>query len=278
MAEFFCLLGESLSHSLSPFIHGLILEELNLQGYYHLFELKREDLGEAVSALKLLGTKGVNVTIPYKVEVIEYLDWLSPEAEKIGAVNTLAFREGRVEGYNTDYYGFGMLLNQFGVEVKGQKVVVLGTGGAAKAVIQYLLDENVSRLVVVSRDPAKSRGKLKGIDLVSYDELSSIKGELIINCTPCGMYPDTGCSPLEKSCLNNFGNAVDLIYNPRKTLFMNWAEDLGLKVVGGLYMLIGQAVKAQEVWQGRKIEEQVIDRIYQNVEAFLNCSLRDGEK
>ncbi|MCY6485010.1 shikimate dehydrogenase [Clostridium aestuarii] len=267
MKELYGLLGEKLGHSFSPKIHFSIFEKLNLEGYYHLFEVKNKKLKEAVDGFKALNVKGVNVTIPYKVKIIKYLDETSREAKAIGAVNTLCFKQDKIIGYNTDYYGFGMMLEKFNVDVKNKNVVILGTGGAAKAVVQYILDNGARNIIFVSRDINKVTKQFNKFKIIQYDQIKYLsEQDIVINCTPVGMYPQVENSPMDKEMISKFKTAVDLIYNPQETLFLKQARDQGLKAINGLYMLVGQAVKAQELWNDLKIDAKIVDKIYQGVE------------
>ena len=261
MKNVYGLIGEKLGHSFSPQIHKEILRKLEVEGEYKLFELKEEELKSAVLEYKALGIKGLNVTVPYKIKIMACLDLISAEAEKIGAVNTISLNNGVLTGYNTDYYGFGMSLAKSRVEVNNKSAVILGTGGVSKAVAQYLLDNGVNSITYVSRSPGNGT---KG-----YDEITDLKGDMIINCTPCGMYPRTDASPVPHGILKGFGTAIDLIYNPEKTLFLKQAEESGMKTVNGLYMLVGQAVAAQEIWNGTRLLEAQVDEIYQCIRSLV---------
>lgn len=263
MSSLFGLIGERLEHSFSPIIHSIIFEEMNLEGYYHLFEVDRQDLKRAVLGLNALGARGVNVTIPYKVEIMKYVHDISHEAEKIGAINTLSFKENNILGYNTDYFGFGIMLDKFKVDVKNREAVILGTGGAAKSVLQYLLDNNIRDVTIVSRDINAKREKFLDYRVISYDDIKRIgQQDIIINITPCGMYPKTNNSPINREDISKFNTAIDLIYNPMETLFLKHAKGYGLKALNGLYMLVGQAIKAQELWNDVEINGEIIDSIY----------------
>lgn len=273
MSSFYGLLGESLKHSVSPKIHSLIFKELDIQGYYHLFEVQKSELKNAVYGLKALGAKGVNVTIPYKLSVMEYIDLISPEAEKIGAVNTICFCDNKTTGYNTDYYGFGMLLSKNEIQVKNKSAVVLGSGGAARSVLQFLVNKGIKDVTIVSRNKDALKKEFRNIaaNLISYEELQSISyGDIIINCTPCGMYNHTQNSPAPKSIVSRFSAAVDLIYNPEQTPFLKFAQELNIKNVNGLYMLVGQAVAAQELWNNKKIDKAVVDKVWLEVKSMQN--------
>ena len=268
MSVLFGLLGEKLSHSISPAIHSLIFKELNIDGCYHLFEVEKENLRVAVGGLGALGAKGVNVTIPYKVPIMEYIDELSPEAQKIGSINTICFNGKKTIGYNTDYYGFGMALDKYEISITGKKAVILGYGGAAKGVAAYLIDNGVKDIIVASRDieGLNNIGIVKDLNLIKYNEIINLNDcDIIINCTPCGMYPEISNSPLQREVIEKFSIAFDLIYNPKETLFLKHAKNAGLKAVNGLYMLVGQAVASEKLWNGVEISREIIDKIYEEI-------------
>lgn len=268
MSNFYGLIGEKLGHSLSPEIHSLILKKLNQKGTYNLFEVKRENIPSALCGLKALEARGVNVTIPYKIDVMKYMDKLSKEAEKIGAVNTISFDNNGLTGYNTDYSGFGVSLKKAEIQVGNNSFAVLGTGGVSKAVIQYLIDNNAGEIVNASRSTEKILNKDINVRLVPYAELSSLRGlDVIINCTPLGMYPNIDASPVDNEVLSHFSTMVDLIYNPKETQLLKSAAGLGLKTLNGLYMLIAQAVAAQEIWNGISIKKETVDDIYNVIES-----------
>lgn len=263
--EFYGLLGEKLSHSLSPEIHSEILKLMNKAGGYKLFEVDRDRLNDFTEALKLLKIKGCNVTIPYKKDIMQYVDFLSDEANKIGAINTICLNEGKLYGYNTDYFGFEYMLKVSNIDVKDKLVVMLGNGGASRAVLHYLIDNNAKEVYIVSRNPKKDDFSLENVKLISYEELRSLKGDILINATPVGMYPNIEESPVTKEVINNFDTLVDLIYNPMETKFLSYGKELNKKIVGGLYMLVGQAAKAQEIWQDTVVNEAIIEEIYNKI-------------
>jgi len=260
MEKLFGLIGEKLGHTYSPAIHKKIMEELNIDGHYGLFQVKKENLQHVVSGLKALGYDGINVTIPYKTDIIKHLDYLSPEAEKIGAVNVVAIdKDGTAAGYNTDYYGFGMMLKNAEMKTEGENAAIIGTGGASKAVSQYLKDNGIKNIIFITRDSVLAKQKFPEDEVITYGQLGKLKScSTIINTTPLGMYPKIQAVPIEEKYLSNFSQAVDLIYNPSETLFIKQAKAMGLKCVNGLYMLVAQAVKSQEIWKGTEISETVI--------------------
>jgi len=269
MLKSYGVIGEDLSHSLSPVIHEKFFKKTGFSGTYNLFEVKQEDLKDVIKAMKVLGIKGANVTIPYKIDIMKYLDELSQEAEKIGAVNTITFDKDRAIGYNTDYYGFGMTLENYNLELRSKVAVILGTGGVSRAVSQYLLDHGIGDLVFVSRDCQKAREKYSNSRIISYQELDNIEGDLLINCTPVGMYPNIDKCPVKANHLKQFKVVIDIVYNPRQTLLIKNAIEMGLEAINGLHMLVCQAAKAQELWNKTIIDRKIIDEVLLEVEKEL---------
>ncbi|APC40480.1 shikimate dehydrogenase [Clostridium estertheticum] len=268
MSELYGLLGEKLSHSVSPQIHSKIFNKLGMKGYYHLFEVESRDLKAVMEGFKVIKPRGINVTIPYKIKVMEFLDDVSTEAKAIGAVNTIKFENGKTIGYNTDYFGIGMLFNKNDIQVGNKKATIFGNGGVAVAMVNYLLNNGISEITVVTRNVSKLKenSSFKSCRVISYDEIQEIKEPSIaINCTPLGMYPNLNNSPIEKKYIGKFTSAVDMIYNPKETLFLKYAKEAGLKAVNGLYMLVGQATCAQEIWNNIKIPKKTIDEIYEEL-------------
>ena len=233
----FGLLGKSLKHSYSPWIH----EHLGLKGY-QLLEVPEAELPQFLARPELMG---LNVTIPYKQSVIPFCQYLSPEAKAIGSVNTLIKMEtGGWAGHNTDYHGFSYLLTQAGVDVQGKKVIILGSGGASLTVEAALTNQGVSEVIVISRTGPHN-----------YHNLSQHQNaDLIIQSTPLGMYPKNEESPISLVAFPQCQGVVDLIYNPLRTRLMIEAKQLGLVVAGGLPMLISQAQAASELFQQKKLD------------------------
>lgn len=264
MNDLYGLIGKKLGHSFSPQIHNVIFKKLNISGLYNLYEVNEENLKQKIDELKVLDVKGLNVTIPYKVNVMQYLDVISTPARKIGAVNTIEFNNGVLTGYNTDYNGFGATLKNFKVNIENKRALILGTGGASKAVSTYLIDNGIMDVIYVSRNIEKISENLMGLRIISYDDASKINnGDIIINCTPCGMYPNVNACPINKKLLYNFSTAVDLIYNPEKTIFLKQAEEIGLQTISGLYMLVAQAVASQEIWQNISINNEIVSKVFE---------------
>lgn len=249
----YAVLGEHLPHTISPAIHCAIFELMGIAGDYRVLEVARDEAPRIRERLLADGYAGVNVTIPYKETVIPQLDALSDEAREIGAVNTISIENGRLTGYNTDYYGLEALFARVGITLRGGRAAVLGTGGAAKAACAYLKSAGVETLFTVSR--TAQGAPIPGAARISYEELAAMSGDVIVNATPVGMFPHTGVSPVPEAVIRRFGAAVDLIYNPAETEFLRLAAANGLKTANGLTMLLMQAVRAEEIWQRRAMPE-----------------------
>lgn len=247
----YALIGEKLGHSFSKDIHESVF------GYsYELCPLSPDKLD---SFLKTRDFLGLNVTIPYKQAVIPYLDGIDKAAEKIGAVNTVVKRGGKLYGYNTDFYGMKMALLAHGVELCDKTVLILGTGGTsltAKAVCEDMGAAVVKR---VSRNP-------KGED-ISYEMAESeyTLADVIINTTPVGMYPNADSSPIDLDSFPFLEAVVDAIYNPLNTKLVTQAKNRGITAVSGLYMLVAQAVRAGEIFLDKQVAGEVIFKEYNRI-------------
>lgn len=272
MEKLYGLLGGKLGHSLSPQIHQLFFQYTGLAGSYALLETELTALPQRLQELRR-SYAGCNVTIPHKLHVMPLLDTIAPEAAAISAVNTIKFTETEALGYNTDYFGFGRMLEYNGIEVNGRIAAVLGTGGAARAVVKYLADRDAGKIYLVTRDVGKADAHFLEIapkaQFIDYQSLNGLRGDLLVNCTPVGMYPRVGASPVAADVSAAFDASVDLIYNPAQTLFLQQAQAAGRKAVNGLFMLVAQAVAAQEIWQGERYDGALIARIMRELEKTL---------
>ena len=237
------LLGEHLPHSFSPQIHMCLGNE-----DYHLFETAPENLEKFLTSGKF---KGINVTIPYKKAVIPFLDEISEEARKIGAVNTIAVRDGKLCGDNTDYFGFKYMVEKSGITVKDKKALVLGSGGASLTVQTVLRDMGAMDVLVVSRN-----GEINYTNI--YDNTDT---DIIVNTTPVGMYPDNMNSPVDLSKFPRLCGVLDVVYNPLKTRLVMEAEKMGIPASAGLSMLVAQAKKAHEIFFNTVIDDDVCEKI-----------------
>lgn len=245
------LIGEHLTHSYSCEIHAQIADY-----EYELHELAPSELGGFLTKREF---NAINVTIPYKQDVIPYLDGISDTAKRIGAVNTIVNRGGKLYGDNTDFAGMLALAKHIGVDMKGKKVLILGTGGASKtghALAEYMGAESV---YYVSRS-----GKNGSI---TYEQAVSehSDAQVIINATPVGMFPKQGGRPIDISAFPKLEGVLDAIYNPLRTNLILDAQERGIPAEGGLYMLSAQAVHAAAVFQDIPLDERLVDKAFKSV-------------
>ncbi|MBE6949372.1 MAG: shikimate kinase [Ruminococcaceae bacterium] len=264
MKRIYGLLGRKLGHSYSPLIH----KELGNPDY-RLIELEPENLADF---LKNEDIGGLNVTIPYKLDVMPYCR-LSPEAEKIGAVNTIVNRNGQLWGYNTDRDGFQYMVQKAGIDMKDKKVLVLGSGGASRTAVHCSESLGAREVVVISRSHPEN----------NYDNLAKhADGEVIINCTPVGMFPKNGESPVDLAVFPKCCGVVDVIYNPLRTKLIMQAEKLGIPHIGGLHMLTAQAKRAAELFFDKEIPDSENDaitaKITQSCENIVLIGMPGGGK
>ena len=238
------LLGEKLGHSYSPQIHSMLADY-----EYKLFEKSPEELEDFLKSGEF---DGLNVTIPYKKSVMPYCAELSPTAAQIGSVNTIVRRsDGSLYGDNTDAFGFENLIVHNGIEVKGKKALVLGTGGASVTAQAVLKNLGASEVVVISR---------KGED--NYENIAKhADAEIIANTTPVGMYPNNGKAAVDLAQFPKLSGVLDVVYNPARTALLLQAEKLCIPCAGGLYMLVSQAKRSCELFTGNSIPDSEIDRI-----------------
>ena len=259
------LIGEVLGHSLSPKIHELLFQKMKWDSTYDLVEIPK--VGFTARLREVLDTYGgCNVTIPYKLDVIPFLDDISDEAKTIGAVNTIATIDGKRKGFNTDYIGFKRTVAKIHGDVQGKPVDVLGHGGASRAVIQCLYDEGASDIRVVSRHPESvsddflTFAKDRRVTIIGYDTLETQPaGYLLVNTTPVGMHPKVGVSPISAKKAATYGKVIDIIYNPEETQLLH--DAIHAEKINGMYMLVMQAMAAEEIWTGKEIPEDVIMEI-----------------
>lgn len=265
----YALIGNPLSHSLSPAIHDLFFKKTGIDAAYELLEVPSEEFCGILDRIKKEGYSGINVTIPYKTQIMELLDSLSQEAVRVGAVNTIKIgcEDAGYEyiGYNTDYFGFGRELKHVGATVENKTCAVLGSGGASRAVTAYLEDHGASKITIVTRNTKSAVRKVPGLQCTDIKEFSAEGFDLVINATPVGMWPKAEYSPLSEKQLGGAGFVMDLIYNPEETLLLKISRGMGIPCANGLYMLVAQAVCSQEIWQESAFEPDITDEIYKEI-------------
>lgn len=263
--------GHPVAHSMSPLMHNLAFEELGLNMRYAAFDVEPERLQDAVNGIRALNFRGVNVTIPHKVKIMDYLDELDEEAKEIGAVNTVVNDRGKLIGYNTDGRGYiASLVKETGTLLQGQRVLVIGAGGAARAIVVSLARSGVERIWVANRTLEKAEALAAAaahhteVDAVSSDRVRDLAAEatILINATSVGMHPHTEETPIDASLLHASLVVSDLVYNPLKTKLLLDAEKAGAQTHGGLGMLIHQGALAFQYWTG---EEAPVDLMQKTV-------------
>jgi shikimate dehydrogenase len=248
--EIFAIFGNPVAHSLSPAMHNAAFGEMNIHGRYIPFCV--ENIEDAVRGIRGLNIRGVSVTIPFKQTVMEYLDEIDDEALKIGAVNTIVNRGGRLTGHNTDWHGITLTLRE-AMAIEGKTFVILGAGGTARAALFGIMREGGSPVIVNrTREKGEQLGKEWGCPFYTLEEAGKITADCLINTTSVGMAPDSDRSPIPREFLAGYRCVMDVIYNPLKTKLLLDAEDTGCTVLSGLDMLVHQGAEQLKLWTGRE--------------------------
>ena len=270
-----CLIGNPIEHSLSPVMHNAAFKELHLDFVYLAFTVRKDELRNAIAGARSLQVHGLNVTMPHKTAIMKHLDEIDPTAKSIGAINTILNAEGRLVGYITDGVGAVKALNENGVSLKGKKMLLLGAGGAAKA-IAYHAAQEVEELKILNRTAQKAKELAEALHKkfdkrISGNSLSSatLKKELedadiLVNATSVGMHPNVDQSLVDSSWLRPDLCVMDIIYNPLETKLAKDAKSVGAKVISGIEMLIYQGVASFEIWTNHPAPVKVMK------EAVLN--------
>ena len=270
------VLGNPVEHSLSPAIHNAAFQKLGLNFVYLAFRV--EDLAGAVRGIRALGNvRGFSVTIPHKVAVISYLDEVETTAKHIGSVNTIVAENGKLTGYNTDASGAMRALREAGVSLKGQKVLMLGSGGAARAIAFALgADAGVAALTILGIDEQERRGLVKDLRAktslqvedgpISQETLRrSLKdSQIVLHCTPVGMHPQVNETSVPGSLLTPDLTVMDIVYNPLETRLLREAKEAGCRTIRGLEMFLNQAIAQFELWTGQPAPADVMRTVLES--------------
>jgi len=261
------LLGNPVIHSLSPQIYNFTFQYLNLDYVYLAFGIMQEDLEVVVTGMKAIGARGFNVTMPYKKDVIPYLDEISNEVKLIGSVNTVVNQGGHLIGYNTDGKGYVQSLIEEGISIIDKFIVIIGAGGAARSVAIQIALGGASEIIILNLIPEEA---IDIVDIIHRNILTCKakaevlnnknlkktieKADILINCTPVGMYPDEDKSIIsDESIIPSNLVISDLIYKPYKTKLLKLAEKRGCKCINGLGMLLWQGAFAFKLWTGKEM-------------------------
>jgi len=272
------LIGNPVEHTMSPVIHNTLAEETGENVSYVPFHVPTGSLADAVAGAFALNMLGLNVTVPYKSDVIEYLVEVDPLAESIGAVNTLVRAEKGFKGYNTDMPGLFRAMCDDGVKIEGEKVLILGAGGVARAVAMLLAKNNAAEIIILNRTLEKAEaiaheinalvGKevVKPLLLSAYDSLPEGERFLAIQATNVGMYPNVDAAVIEDEAFyRKIHTGYDLIFNPFRTKFMELVEQQGGNAYNGLKMLLYQGIIAYELWTGKSIGDELAGKVYERL-------------
>ncbi len=270
------VIGNPIEHSFSPKLHNYIIEQMNADYVYTAFNVEASDLKYVADSMRALGIKGINVTAPYKAQIMQYLDVISDDARLFNSVNTVVNRNGKLYGYTTDSEGFYASLVNEGIEICNKNVLVIGAGGVVTPTLIRLIRENPKSITVVNRTQSKVNMLAEDIfnktgykistnmDITSYD--------VVINTTSAGMSPKEDILPTDSiECIKNLDfinektSVVDMIYNPAKTLFLRECEKRGAKIANGLGMLIYQGIFAYELFTDTTLPKNIADMIKKEV-------------
>ena len=254
----FGLLGKKLSHSLSPLLHNTFFEDIGIEAEYKLYEVDEAEIDNFKNYMLENSIEGVNITVPYKKRFLDKLDYISDEAKEIGAINLLYVKDNKFYGDNTDYYGFKYTLTKNDIDIKDKKIAIVGKGGASASVDKVLKDMGADDITFYFRKDKFSQ--------IEFPE--NMGGDIIINTTPVGMYPNVEYNLVSKEILKKFKVAIDLIYNPIETKFLKEAKECGLKIINGMDMLIEQALKTDEILYGILLSTQLRKKIKKKVEEY----------
>ena len=265
------IIGDPIEHTLSPAMHNAAFEELNLDFVYAAFRVRKDELREAIVGAKSLDIKGLNVTMPHKNTVMKYLDETDPTAGSIGAVNTILNDKGRLIGYNTDGIGALKALKENGISLKGKKLLLLGAGGAGKAIAFHAAQE-VEELKILNRTTKKAKDlaetlckkfgkKIEGNSLSAKTIKKELEDtDIVVNATSVGMHPSDDQSLIYPSWLRPDLCVMDIVYNPIETKLARDTKSVGAKVVSGVEMLVYQGATSFEIWTDHPAPVKVMEQ------------------
>lgn len=260
MGNLYGVIGCPIKHSMSPAIHNDAFKEKNIDGYYHAFHVEPSQLGESILALKTLGVRGFNVTIPHKISIIPYLDELDQTAGVVGAVNTVINVNGRLIGYNTDGNGYiKSLLNVLKKPIAEHRILIIGAGGAARGIFYTLAYQDCLEIDLTNRTISKAEELIRDCPFENKSKALSLEDaerslenyDIIIQTTAVGLHPNSDCKPLSLANAKRTAVVSDIVYNPIQTALLKEAEELNLTILNGVGMFVHQAAIAFELWTGQ---------------------------
>jgi len=274
--QLYCIFGSPVRHSLSPIMHNRAFLSMGMNALYMAFE--PETIKSALDSMKSLGIAGASITIPFKIEAMKYMDYIDPLAESIGSVNTVFNDNGVLKGYNTDGYGALDAIKNNGIQVNGEKVLILGNGGSARSIAftllssgaeVYISGRNHEKIVSLTDD---LKQEYKSVDYILTESIQKNFMEninIIINTTPLGMFPDIDSIPISAELLNSEHIVFDIVYAPESTHLLNCALSKGCKIIKGLDMLVYQGARQFNIWTGASPPVDIMKR---TLNEYLNKS------
>jgi len=257
--EVYGVIGNPVRHSLSPAMHNAAFGEKAINAIYLAFEIK--DLKDCIRGIRALGIRGLSVTIPFKSDIIPFLDEVDDLAMRIGAVNTVVNNSGHLKGYNTDALGALRALEEK-TDISGKRVVIIGAGGAARA-IGYILKERGLEIIIANRSIERGMDLCRSLDceFIRLDKPADVHADILINTTPVGMSPQIDMSPVQENALKEGMVVMDIIYNPLKTRLLAMAEARGCLIINGLPMFIYQGAEQFRLWTGIEVPVAVMSEV-----------------
>lgn len=264
------IIGYPVEHSFSPKMHNFISEKMGNPYVYTALEVHPDNIAAAIAGIRALGFSGINVTAPHKYTVMQYLDEIAPQAQKLGSVNTIVNRNNRLIGYNTDADGLYRSMLHNNMTVDGKDILILGAGGAAKPISVFFAQLSPSSMTVVNRTAAKAETLAAYVRSTTGYPIETQQQrrhyDIVINATSVGMYPNTEACPMDDlSFIDAQTAAVDLIYNPAETVFLRRARENGAKTMNGLGMLVYQGIISYELFTDTKLPDNIGDMIIEEV-------------
>ena len=265
LSQFF-VIGNPIKHSLSPILHNEIFRQLQLDARYNKKLIHHSELEKFLKKIFKKNISGLNVTIPYKKKIVAYLDHINPRAKKIGAINCILNKNNKLWGFNTDWFGFSMLLKKNNIKIKDKIILILGAGGVAYSVLYSLIINDANKIFINNRNQKNTKKLINNfkknlnnleISEIKSDKINPNNIDIIINCTPLGMLPLLNKSPIAKKLILPEHIVIDTIYTPNKTHLLSESESKGAKIINGLDMFIYQGIASIDIWYEKNISEQI---------------------
>ncbi len=262
----FCLIGHPISKSLSPAIHNYSFKQNGINVGYMAFDVSEDSLEDAVRGAKAFNVQGFNVTIPHKVDIIKLLDELDEEASLLGAVNTVKNINGKLIGYNTDGRGFIKALQSSNIGITNKNITIIGAGGAARAIAIIMAKDGARSIQIINRTVEKAKNIADEITskfpsvITSWSDMNNVNTidiDIVVNCTSIGMYPDVESLVIDPCIFNKKAVMCDIVYKPILTKFLRLAQKNGYRIMGGLDMLVYQALLSEEIWLNENICKKI---------------------